>query len=244
MPAGQGRDVSRQAEISRRTGVHVVACTGLHTEKYYEDVPWALRDPAAALVERFTAVIVGGADGTDHRCGVIKVATGPDRVTVRARRLFAAAAETHRRTGAPLLTHCEEGQGAMEQVRLLAELEVPLPRVLLSHTDKVPDPGYHRDLLATGVNLEYDQALRQPADEAHGTAWLTATMVDAGYGDQLMLGTDGARRTLWTAHGGSPGLAWMLTGYRAALARHGLDDGALETILVANPARWLTFDPS
>jgi phosphotriesterase-related protein len=113
MPAGQGRDLSRLAEISRRTGVHVVACTGLPPEKYSEDVPWALRDPAAALVERYTAEIVGGADGTDHRCGVIKVATGPDGVTVRARRLFAAAAETHRRTGAPLLTHCEEGQGEL-----------------------------------------------------------------------------------------------------------------------------------
>ncbi len=241
MPAGQGRDIDRLAEISRRSAVHVVATTGLHTAKYYLDVPWALDPDPDDLVERFSVDIDHGADGTAHRCGVIKVATGPEGVDDRARRVFAAAAETHRRTGAPLLTHCEEGRHAIEQVRLLDTLGVPLDRVVLSHTDKVVDVGYHTELLGSGVNLEYDQALRQPPDEPKGSAWLMGRMIAAGFGAQLMLGTDGARRTLWTALGGTPGLAWLFTGYAEVLATYGIHQGILDSILVDNPARWLTF---
>src|SRR3712207_7012929 len=39
-------------------------------------------------------------------------------------------------------------------------------RVVLSHTDKVADPGYHRDLLAAGAYLVYDQGLRTPETTA------------------------------------------------------------------------------
>ena len=241
MPAGQGRDIGRLAEISQRSAVHVVAVTGLHTAKYYVDVPWALDPDPDDLVERFSEEIDQGADATSHRCGVIKVATGPDGVDDRARRVFAAAAETHRRTGAPLLSHCEEGRHATDQIQLLDTLGVPLDRVVLSHTDKVADIGYHTELLGSGVNLEYDQALRQHPDEPRGSAWLMGRMAGAGFGRQLMLGTDGARRMLWTALGGTPGLAWLFTGYAEILSTYGIHAGILNTILVDNPARWLTF---
>ncbi len=93
----------------------------------------------------------------------------------------------------------------MGQVETFSDLGVPLHRVVLSHTDKVTDPGYHRDLLATGVRLEYDQALRHNGPEPNPTATLVASMVEEGHADQLLLGTDAARRTLWTTLGRFPG---------------------------------------
>ena len=151
MPYG-GNYLSKLREVSRRTGLHVVASTGLHTEKYYpDDIP--------IESARFSADVAAG-------CGVFKAATGPDGINPRALQLFTAMAETHLETGVPIITHCEDGLGAMAQIELLASLGVPLNRVVISHTDKVPDPAYHRDMLQTGVNLEYDQALRQ-ASRAH-----------------------------------------------------------------------------
>lgn len=240
MPSGQGRDVGRLAEVARRTGMHIVAATGLHTEKYYPDVAWAREDPAEALAERFVAELTRGADGTDHCCGVIKVATDERGMTPRAQRLFAAAAMAHGHTGAPILTHCEGGVGGLEQVEALSALGIPLDRVALSHTDKVADLSYHRALLEAGVVLEYDQALRQDPDERRGTAWLIATLVADGYGDQIVLGTDGARRSLWTALGGAPGLDWLAAGFGEVLARWGVDADAQQRMFIANPARWLT----
>jgi phosphotriesterase-related protein len=59
-----------------------------------------------------------------------------------------------------------------------------------------------------------------------------------------MLGTDGARRTLWTALGGTPGLAWLLTGFTAVLESRGIDAKARHQLLVANPARFLAMGPT
>jgi phosphotriesterase-related protein len=230
----------------------VIATTGLHTEKYYPGHRWALEAPAEVMADLFTADIEQGIDRFDytgpvvertaHRAGILKIVTSGVALTARDRRLFEAAAITHDRTGVPILTHCEEGVGAVEQLALLAEFDVPLNRVVLSHTDKIGDPGLHKELLSSGVNLEYDQALRQAGDEAPATANLLAEMIDAGYLGQLMVGTDGARRTLWTALGGTPGLAWLLTGFAAALDAQGVDANARHHLFVANPARFLAME--
>jgi phosphotriesterase-related protein len=253
MPCASGRDVVKLAAISRATGVHLVATTGLHTAKYYAGRPWTQEEGEDVLAELFTADVVEGIDRYDyggpvvrrtgHRAGAVKAATSGDRPTASERRAFTAAAETVRRTGVPLLTHCEEGRGAPAQLELLRDLDVPLERVVLSHTDKVRDAGYHRELLQSGVNVEYDQALRQDPDEPRGTGWLIAGAVAAGHTDQLMLGTDGARRSLWRALGGSPGLAWLMTDFTAVLDRHGVDADTRRRILIDNPARVLALSP-
>jgi predicted metal-dependent phosphotriesterase family hydrolase len=223
MPYG-GAYLNKLGEVSRRTGLHVVASTGLHTEKYYpDDIP--------IEAARFSADVAAG-------CGVFKAATGPDGINPRALQLFTAMAETHLETGVPIVTHCEDGLGAMAQIELLTSLGVPLNRVVISHTDKVPDLSYHRDMLETGVNLEYDQALRQ-ANGLQTTPTLLAAMIDEGFLPQLMLGTDGARRTLWRTLGGSPGLAYLAAGYAEVLAAHGVGRDELRALFVANPARWL-----
>jgi phosphotriesterase-related protein len=229
----------------------VIAATGLHTAKYYDGRGWTQEEDADVLADLFTADVVEGIDRydyggpvvrrTEHRAGVVKVASSGDAPTAAERRAFTAAAETMARTGVPLLTHCEDGKGAPAQLELLRDLGVPLERVVLSHTDKVADPGYHRELLGAGVNLEYDQALRQDPDEPHGTAWLITEMVAEGHAGRLLLGTDGARRSLWRSLGGSPGLAWLATGFPAVLERHGLDADVRRKLFVDNPARVLAL---
>jgi predicted metal-dependent phosphotriesterase family hydrolase len=249
MPCAAGRDVLKLAAISRATGIQVVAVTGLHTARYYDGHPWTSREPAAVLADLLTADITEGIDRydytgpvirrTEHRAGMIKVAALGVELSDAEGRLFDAAAEAHHRTGAPILTHCEGGLGGLAQVERLAELGVPLSRVVLSHTDKHADLGYHRELLTTGVNLEYDQALRQDPGEQRGTAWLLSAMLAEGYRDQLLLGTDGARRSLWRTLGGAPGLAWLAAGFSAVLESWGVDAGTRRTLLVDNPARVL-----
>ena len=113
--------------------------------------------------------------------------------------------------------------------------------MVLSHTDKVDDIGYHLDLVASGVNLEYDQALRFPIDEENRTVRLVTEAVAAGYAGQVMVGTDGARRSMWTAYGGTPGLAALATDVVALLARLGVDDDSVAQMLRLNPARFFRF---
>ena len=251
MPCASGRDVVRLAEVSRRTGVHVVAVTGLHTARYYPGQPWTRETDVGTLAALFRADVEDGIDAWDytgpvvrrtvHRAGMVKAATLGPVPDDAERRSFEAAAEVMRTTGVPMLTHCEAGEGAVGHLEVLRAVGAPLHRVVISHTDKRADLGYHRELLTAGVNLEYDQALRQDPDERRGTAWLVYELVSEGFGAQLMLGTDGARRSLWSSLGGGPGLAWLASGFPAVLAGWGIGSDTIEQLFVANPARVLAL---
>ncbi|MGB5380274.1 MAG: aryldialkylphosphatase [Acidimicrobiia bacterium] len=251
MPAASGRDPIRLAEISRLSGLHVVACTGLHTSKYYGGQRWTSEEPPEVLADLFVADVLEGIDRYDymgpvvrrttHRAGILKVAVLEDAPTARDVRVFEAAARAHEATRVPILTHCEGGRGAMAQVELLDRLGVPLDRVVISHTDKVNDLAYHRDLLATGVYLEYDQASRQGEGSVDQTARIVAAMVEEGHTARIMLSSDAARRSMWTVHGGL-GLVWLATRFVEILDDLGVDREAIEKMLRVNPARFLAFE--
>jgi phosphotriesterase-related protein len=67
-------------------------------------------------------------------------------------------------------------------------------------------------------------------------------MVEDGHQDQLLLGTDGARRSLWSVLGGSPGLAALASGLGRRLAGE-LGPAVMDAIWVANPAAALELRP-
>jgi phosphotriesterase-related protein len=242
MPAASGRSPERLRRIGELTGMHIVAATGLHTSKYYDDVDWTREESAEQLADRFIADIEEGIDRHDYlgesvertavRAGIIKVAALTEILSERDERLFEAAAITHSRTGAPILTHTEGGLGGARQIDELVALGVGPEHIALSHTDKIADHDYHKSMLEAGAFLCYDQALRDQETTMH----LLEAMLDSGFANQLLLGTDGARRSLWASLDGSPGLASL---YRSMAVEFGPD--MTETLFVVNPARYLTL---
>jgi 5-phospho-D-xylono-1,4-lactonase len=250
MPCDAGRNVEKLAELSRRTGVNVVAPTGLHHDRFYGPAHWSHRIGVEELADLFVGDIEQGIDTLDysgpvvrrtpHRAGVIKVGGSAGGLSVRDRRVFEAAASAHRRTGAPILTHCEAGTGAIEQVRFLVDSGVAADRVVPSHVDKVVDRGYHRELLGTGAFAEYDGSFRW-GDRPNGTLQLLCWMAEDGLLDQLVLGMDAARQGYYAVYGGSPGLAWLLDGFSAAMEERSLDASVRQRLFVSNPARAFAF---
>jgi 5-phospho-D-xylono-1,4-lactonase len=251
MPCGGGRNALKLAEISRRTRANIVCPTGLHLTKYYAPGHWGERLTVDQLAKLFVADIEQGIDAADyngpeisrtpHKAGVIKVATGQKVPSAHERKIIEAAAIAHHVTGAPILTHTEQGAGALEQVQLFHEFRVPLAHVVISHTDRAPDPAYHREILSTGVLLEYDSAFRWPADAGNPTLDLVVGMVQAGFGAQIVLGMDAARRKYWKGYGGGPGLAFLLRDFVPRLERAGLSSADVEKIFVRNPASCYSF---
>lgn len=252
MPCDAGRNVAKLAEISRRTGVHVIAPTGLHHDRYYGPAHWSHRVAVEELADLFVADIELGIDAYDyagpvvrrtgHRAGVLKVAGSADGLSPRDERVFRAAAIAHERTGVPILTHCEHGRGALEQVRFLGDHGVAPEHIALSHVDKVVDRGLHRELLATGAFGEYDGSFRW-GDADNGTLRLLGWMVEDGLADRIVLGMDAARRRYYAVYGGGPGLTWLLDGFSAAMEDRGLDAAVRRGLFVDNPARAFAFAP-
>ena len=250
MPIDCGRNPDLLAELSRRTGVHLVAATGLHHEKFYRPGHWSFDAGEDELAARFVADVEDGIVERDDRgrplltstvrAGVIKVGGSEGGPSARDVPAFQAAAEAHRRTGVPIHTHCEGGTGALEQLRLLMDAGVPATGISLSHVDKVVDRGYHESIVATGASVVYDQAFRWD-DRPNGTLQLLEWMADDGRLGQVMLGMDAARQGYLAAFGGSPGLTYLLEGFSRELDARGLDAAAQRRLFVDNPARAFAF---
>src|ERR1700682_404466 len=102
-PVDYGRDLEGLAELSRRSGVHIVAATGLHKDQF--SAPYTVRLDEDQLADLFTRELQSGVDGV--RPGVIKLGSSLERITPGERKAFTAAELVQRATGATIPTHTE-----------------------------------------------------------------------------------------------------------------------------------------
>ncbi len=234
MPGDAGRGLAQLAQLSQITGTHIVASTGAHLAKYYEKNHWSFHESSEAMAQQFITEIETG----EIKTGLIKVASG-EQWTDRERKTFEAAAQAHQKTGAPILTHTEQGLLALEQAALFQKEGVKLSHVVLSHTDRTPDIGYHREILSTGVCVEYDSAFRWKEDR-NPTRDLILQLIPEFPG-QILLGMDAARKSYWKSCGGTPGLDYLLTDFKRVLMQRGLSESQWTNIMIHNPAAAYSF---
>ncbi len=250
MPANCGRNVLKLAEVSRRTGIQIIAPTGIHLEIYYPKTHWRYQYSEDQLTRLFIADVTEGIDRydyngplidrTSHKAGLIKLATGDEAITPHQELIFRAVVNTHRETGVPILTHTNAGRQALAQAELFAKLGAHLRHVVISHVDRCADIAYHRDLLQTGIRVEFDSAFRWKKGEENGTYRLLESLLP-DFPDQITVGMDAARNTYWQSYGGSPGLLFLLTTFRDELNRRGLSD-YWNRIMIENPATLYSFN--
>lgn len=258
MPISAGRDILRLAALSQATGVDVVATTGLHHDRYYGPLHWTNRVTVEELADLFVADLIEGVDEFDytspvvrrtkHRAGLVKVATSGEIPDARDLRNIEAVAQASRRTGAPVLTHCEGGYGGAAQIDYLVAAGVPARAIILSHVDKTENLSYLRDLAETGAVLELDQSLRQhDRGVSSVTVRAVQALMEAGLANQIIVGTDGARRNLWKSLDGSPGLVWLAEGLPADLRAVGVSPDVIQLVMHDNAERvlrWRTVEES
>lgn len=232
-PYGMGRRADVLAELSRSTGVHVVAATGLHQAVHY---PAALLGRIGdGLASLFVAELTEGIGATPVRAGLIKVAGAFHTVDAHARLTMTAAAEAHHRTGAPIAVHLELGTAAPDVLDLLCgALGVPPRRVILGHLGRSPDGAAQREVARAGAFLAFDG----PSRAHHATDWRLpeelAALAGAGFGGQLLLGGD-------TTVPETPGMPHLLHRLRPRLTEV-LGAATVADMLVANPARAFAFE--
>jgi 5-phospho-D-xylono-1,4-lactonase len=241
-PTGLGRQPEAVARVSAGTGLRIVHVTGAHREAHYGAGHPLLDEPVEGLVDRFHRDLFVGMDGTTVRAGAIKAGAGFWSFTGFERRVLVAVGRLAAGTGAPVMVHLENGSAAHEVLDLLAAEGCPEDRVALAHVDRNPDPGLHVELAARGAYLGYDGAARHQRWPDSVLIDCLAAVIEGGAGERLLLGGDVARRTRYVSYGGMPGLGYLFDRFVPRL-RHAVGDAALETLLVTNPARWLSWEP-
>ena len=249
MPANCGRNVLKLAEVSKRSGVNIIAPTGIHLEKYYPANHWRYHLSEDELTDLFIKDVGAGIDEYDygcpvvkrtpHKAGLIKLATGDEDITPHQEKIFHAVVNTHRQTGVPILTHTNNGKHAMAQVELFLKLGADINHVVLSHVDKCKDLSYHKALMQTGVYVEYDSHFRWKNDDDNWTYTLLEKLLP-DFAEQITIGMDMARNTYWKSYGGQPGLNYLLTTFQHQIKKRGLSQ-YLEKVFITNPQKLFCF---
>ncbi|WP_341947432.1 aryldialkylphosphatase [Microbacterium sp. LWH11-1.2] len=258
-PFGLARDPAALARISATTGLHIIATTGRHREAHYgadhpmqvwtvdrlaalfrSDLTRGMPDADTAVFETPEVPLAATTHGEPVRAGLLKAGIDYWRISPFERTSLLAVAAAHRETGAPVMVHLEFCTAAHEVLDLLAAEGVASDRVVLAHADRDPDPGLHVSLTERGAYLGYDGFARPRTRSDAELLALTASVVERGAGDRVVLGGDVARRTRYLAYGGMPGLGYLGERYVPRL-RALIGDDAVDRMLIANPARLLTL---
>lgn len=253
-PFDLGRDVELLADVSRGSGVTIIAATG----HWLAPSPFMGNRTVAELAEMFISDLTRGADGTTIRCGVMKAAS-EEAITDFDRRVLEAVAIAHDETGAPIITHAAARNRIGEaQAAVFDELGVPPDRVVIGHSDDTYDIGYLTGLASRGFIIGMDRLPCGALPEYGGRTVedriaMIAELVDLGFGDRVVVAHDDP---IWggllTAEdqarhlaANPDGVAFIHRRVLPALRARGVSDDAISDITVGNPARWLTgADPA
>ena len=152
-----GRDIRFGEEVSRKSGMQIVACTGQHLS-----APESLNERTVdQIAELFVREIERGIEDTDIKAGVIKVAARNEVLTLAEENVFRAAARACKSTGVPIETHTHARRRAGEkQVKIFEAEGVNPARVSLGHSDDTDDVNYLIGLARRGYTLGMDHIYR------------------------------------------------------------------------------------
>ena len=244
---GLGRDVAALSDIASRTGVHIVAPTGLylwHTaEGFIADR--SADELAAWMIEEITT----GIDGTSVKAGVIGEIGTSTELHELERRAVAAAGIAHAETGSPISIHLDQaGEEGHKVIDLLADEGVAPNRIVIGHLDQREDrsPDYILELARTGVYLGFDTFGTTFAYDSWGSddpsdsdrIRLLREVVDAGFARQVVLSHDLGMKSMLRRNGGG-GLAHLPGTLWPTMVDRGIDAALFASFFITNPGDWL-----
>lgn len=248
---GLGRDVALVRRVAEASPVRIVAATGWYTHDvlptfFRLNGPGRTVDGPDPLARLFLSDLTVGMEGTGVRAGAIKVVSDADGITPDVRRVFEAAALAHAETGTPVFTHSHSpSRGGLEQQRVLAELGVPLDRVVIGHAGDSPDVAYLAELAAEGSYLGFDRfGMEHMAPDAQRIRTLL-TLLERGLGDRIVLSHDAAVFSRVTPpswrkrHTPDWHMHHLHDAVLPLLRTRGVDEATIRTMMVETPRRVL-----
>jgi phosphotriesterase-related protein len=247
-PIDLGRDVEFIAEVAAAAKMNVVCATGLYKEDQgqapYFKFRAQLGDAVKEMTEAFVTELSDGVGTTGIRPGVIKVATGPNRITDYERMVLTAAARAHKATGVPITTHTDSGTMGREQLDVFTAEGVDPHRVVVGHSCGSADLAYHVAMLDRGAYLGFD---RFGLEILHPDRLRTAALIGLlgiGFEKQIVLSHD----SVWCWLGRPLPIPpdqlakWdpthVFKNVLPALRDAGVPQAKIDAMLVENPARY------
>lgn len=231
------RDPEGLREVSQRSGINVIAVTGYHKHKFCERL--VSGKGVSELVDTMVADLTNGMDGTTTRAGLLKAATSENRMTDTEEKVFAAVAEAHLATGAPISTHTDGGTCALKQVDVFRRCGVDPEHIVIGHLDRKLEWDLHSAIADTGVFMGFDQVSKEKYYPDIERIRFIRRLIETGHGDQILLSGDWARKSYWPSYGfgNGPGLTYILWRLVPWMLEEGITLEQVDQMLIDNPAR-------
>lgn len=243
-----GRDIRLLEEVSRKSGVHIVATTG-----HWVEPPRCMEVRSVEeMTEYFVREIQVGIEGTDIKAGVIKAANDSGPITSFGEKLLHAAGRACKATGTPISTHSSAlERNGEKQAAIFEQEQVNPSKVCIGHSADTTDMDYLLGLARRGYYLGMDRLKGgadppKPRASFHERLVSIKGLVDAGFGNRIMVGTDYA---IGSAQSPTPdlrvrdalnpdGILFVCRKVIPGLRDVGLSEAAIRTITVENPKRF------
>jgi phosphotriesterase-related protein len=238
------------AEISRATGVHVVAGCGFYTEGYQDAATLVLS--VEAIAEAMIRDLTEGLHGTVVRAGIIGEIGCSWPLTPFERRSLEAGAKAQAATGAAITVHPGRHPTAPHEILdILDAAGADLSRVIIDHMDRTyeTDDGAVLALAKRGCVVEYDFFGIETSQYWMGVAdlpndWMRIRAIrklfEAGLGKQVAVSHDICTRSRLSTYGGH-GYAHLVSNGITLMRDRGFSDAEIDQLLVDTPRRLLTL---
>ena len=240
--SGIGTQPEALSRISKKTGVKIILGCGWYRESVYEDRVFQMTSSELAKVLKKEIEV--GIGNTNVRAGFIgEIGTERGFITPAEERVFLASAKASLATGVAILTHTTHfGELALEQIDLLESAGVSPEKIIISHLGDREDTSGLLKIAARGVYMSIDNigyvGEGYPLDSVRINN--VRTLISAGFGKKIVLGTDICTRSALKEYGGR-GFAWLLNSFVPAMKAAGLTQEEIDDVTIHNIARALTI---
>ncbi len=238
---GLGQDALALREISRKSGVQVVAASGFYREVVYPDYV------AGATIDQLRDIMLKdiqvGIEGTDVRAGIIGELGSEfpgEKLSEQQEKVFRAAGQAAAATGLGVTTHCWQGESAFDMIRVLTEEGVEPGRILIGHLAVIHGLMDRIYAIADkGAMLGLDCVAFVMGDfDDHSRAEMVKDLIAHGYINQITIALD-MMRTYFLKRFGGNGYGYLINGFVDILKEHGITQDQINTLLIDNPRRLL-----
>ena len=230
-PGYFGRVAEDLADISEKSGVHTIASTGFHKMIFCDEPSFFEEKTADELACFFADEILSGMISSrskgykklGYKAGIIKTAVDKGGIYDGIyEKLFSAAAKAHKKTGAPILCHIENGADALEVIDFLFKNGVDAKSIIICHLDRAKyDFEYHVKTAKTGVFLDYDTVNRLKYLSHSEEISLIKYMCENGFAQNLLLSLDTTRARLKN-YGSDMSLSYIIECFEDMLFENGI----------------------
>jgi phosphotriesterase-related protein len=219
-----GRNIDFIREVSRKSGLPIVAGGGFYTQPFYP------KEISTMSEEQIVKALIKQAD--DDTLGAFGEIGSWDEITADERKVFRAVGKAHVATNLPIFTHTGiPGKSAIEQLDILEDAGVKPERVVIGHLGNLVDPKVYvqKVICQRGAFVGFD---RQGGNNDAQQVPMVMALIEAGFADHLMFSADA-----------SSNYGKTLTVFLPKLKAAGVSDDLLHKITVDNPRRFLAFVP-